>query len=156
MRSRSAVDFVKVLDFGLAKTVGDPSATQLTVAGTTAGTPGYMAPEIALAEVAIDRRADIYALGCVAYFLLTGTTVFEEENPTRMALLHVQQMPDPASTRTSLAIPPELERLVMQCLAKRSADRPPTMEAVAERLATSGVEPWTQADARRWWKEHRP
>ena len=147
-----AVDFVKVLDFGLAKTVGDPGATQLTVAGTTAGTPGYMAPEIALAEVAIDRRADIYALGCVAYFLLTGTTVFEEENPTRMALLHVQQTPDPPSTRTSLAIPPELERLVMQCLAKRPADRPPTMEAVAERLANSRVEPWTSADARAWWE----
>ena len=87
---------MKVLDFGLAKAVGDTGATQLTVAGTTTGTPGYMAPEIALAEGAIDRRADIYALGCVAYFLLTGTTVFEEENPTRVALLHVQTGAGPA------------------------------------------------------------
>ena len=149
-------DFVKVLDFGLVKAVGDTGATQLTVAGTTTGTPGYMAPEIALAEGAIDRRADVYALGCVAYFLLTGTTVFEEENPTRVALLHVQKVPDPPSTRTSLAIPPELERLVMQCLAKRPADRPPTMAAVTEQLAKCGVEPWTPADARRWWKEHMP
>ena len=149
-------DFVKVLDFGLVKAVGDMGATQLTVAGTTTGTPGYMAPEIALAEGAIDRRADVYALGCVAYFLLTGTTVFEEENPTRVALLHVQKVPDPPSTRTSLAIPPELERLVMQCLAKRPADRPPTMAAVAEQLAKCGVDPWTPADARSWWAEHRP
>jgi hypothetical protein len=148
-------DFVKVLDFGLVKAVGDTGATQLTVAGTTTGTPAYMAPEIALAEGVIDRRADIYALGCVAYFLLTGTTVFEDENPTRVALLHVQKMPDPPSTRTSLAIPPELERLVMQCLEKRPADRPSTMAAVAERLAKCGVEPWTQAEARAWWKEHR-
>ena len=96
---------MKVLDFGLAKTVGDTAMTQLTMAGTTTGTPGYMAPEIALSEDAIDRRADIYALGCVAYFLLTGTTVFEEENPTRMALLHVQQVPDPPSMRTGAAIP---------------------------------------------------
>ena len=145
-------DFVKVLDFGLAKTIGDAGLTQLTMAGTTTGTPGYMAPEIALSEDSIDRRADIYALGCVAYFLLTATTVFEEENPTRMALLHVQQAPDPPSTRISTAIPPELERLVMQCLSKRPADRPPTMAAVAERLANCGAEPWTSADARDWWE----
>ena len=151
-----AVDFVKVLDFGLAKTIGDAGLTQLTMAGTTTGTPGYMAPEIALSEDSIDRRADIYALGCVAYFLLTATTVFEEENPTRMALLHVQQAPDPPSTRVSTAIPPELERVVMQCLAKRPADRPPTMAAVAERLANCGAEPWTSADAQTWWNEHQP
>ena len=148
-------DFVKVLDFGLVKAVGDTGATQLTVAGSATGTPAYMAPEIALAEGAIDRRADVYALGCVAYFLLTGTGVFEEENPTRVALLHVQRVPDPPSTRTSLPIPPALERLVMQCLTKRPADRPPTMAAVAEQLAKCGVEPWTQADARRWWNERR-
>jgi len=151
-----AVDFVKVLDFGLAKTIGDAGLTQLTMAGTTTGTPGYMAPEIALSEDSIDRRADIYALGCVAYFLLTATTVFEEENPTRMALLHVQQAPDPPSTRVSTAIPPELERVVMQCLSKRPADRPPTMAAVAERLANCGAEPWTSADAQKWWNEHQP
>jgi eukaryotic-like serine/threonine-protein kinase len=145
-------DFVKVLDFGLAKAIGDTGLTQLTIAGTTSGTPGYMAPEIALSEDALDRRADIYALGCVAYFLLTGTNVFEEENPTRMALLHVQQVPDPPSTRTGAAIPPALERLVMECLAKKPADRPPTMAAVAERLAHCGVEPWTSAHARQWWK----
>jgi len=149
-------DVVKVLDFGLAKTVGDTAMTMLTMAGTTTGTPGYMAPEIALSEESIDRRADIYALGCVAYFLLTGMTLFEEENATRMALLHVKQVPDPPSMRTSVPIPPELERLIMECLEKKPADRPATMAVVAERLAASGVEPWTQADARAWWEAHRP
>jgi serine/threonine-protein kinase len=147
-----AYDFVKVLDFGLAKTVGDSGMTQLTMAGTATGTPGYMAPEIALAEESIDRRADIYALGCVAYFLLTGTTVFEEENPTRMALKHVQDVPEAPSLRSGAAIPAALESLVMQCLEKQPADRPSSMAEVAERLAQSGVEPWTSADAEEWWK----
>jgi tRNA A-37 threonylcarbamoyl transferase component Bud32 len=150
-------DFVKVLDFGLAKTVGgDSGTTQLTIAGTTTGTPGYMAPEIALAEDTIDRRADIYALGCIAYFLLTGTTVFQEENPTRMALLHVQQPPDPPSLRTPAPIPAPLEQLVMECLAKKPADRPASMAAVAQRLAACGVEPWSAADAEAWWQSHQP
>jgi serine/threonine-protein kinase len=133
-------DFVKVLDFGLAKTLGDS---------------GNMAPEIALAEESIDRRADIYAVGCVAYFLLTGTTVFEEENPTRMALKHVQDVPDAPSLRSGAAIPAALESLVMQCLEKQPADRPASMAEVAERLAQSGVEPWTTADAAAWWQAHQ-
>jgi serine/threonine-protein kinase len=149
-------DFVKVLDFGLAKTVsGDSATTQLTIAGTTTGTPAYMAPEIALAEESIDRRADIYALGCIAYYLLTGTTVFVEENPTRMALLHVQRAPDSPSTRTRMPIPAALEQLVLECLAKSPTDRPPSMAAIAERLAASGVEAWTAADARDWWQANR-
>ena len=147
-------DFVKVLDFGLAKTLGDSGMTQLTMAGTATGTPGYMAPEIALAEESIDRRADVYALGCVAYFLLTGTTVFEEENPTRMALKHVQDVPDAPSLRSGAAIPPALESLVMQCLEKQPDDRPASMAEVAQRLAQSGVEPWTAADAAAWWQAH--
>ena len=148
-------DVVKVLDFGLAKTMTDTGMTQLTMSGTTTGTPGYMAPEIALAEESIDGRADIYALGCVAYFLLTGTTVFDDENPTRMALQHVQQAPDPPSMRTGEAIPLALESLVMQCLEKRPENRPPSMAAVAEQLAQSGVEPWTSADAAAWWQAHQ-
>ena len=145
-------DVVKVLDFGLAKTLADTGMTVLTMVGTTTGTPAYMAPEVALAEETIDRRADVYALGCVAYFLLTGKTVFDEENPTRMALLHVQQVPDPPSMRTTGVIPAEIERLIMECLAKKPADRPPTMADVAERLANAGVTQWTPADASEWWE----
>ena len=100
-----AHDFMKVLDFGLAKCAACEDAGQLTVEGTTAGTPGYIAPEVALGEIDVDARADIYALGCVAYFLLTGTLVFPDSNPMSMALKHVQAQPDPPSTRTELPMP---------------------------------------------------
>jgi serine/threonine-protein kinase len=106
-------DFVKVLDFGLAKSVVRDDISQLTVEGVATGTPGYIAPEVALGQATIDARADLYALGCVAYFLLTGTLVFQDANPVSMALKHVQATPEPPSRRTELPIPPELERLVM-------------------------------------------
>ena len=76
-------DFVKVLDFGLAKTLADTVGHAVDLVGTTTGTPGYMAPETALGGGDVDHRADIYGLGCVAYFLLTGTPVFEEADPMR-------------------------------------------------------------------------
>ena len=147
-------DFVKVLDFGLAKTT-DPSATQLTLAGAATGTPGYIAPETALGDGGVDHRADIYGLGCIAYFLLTGTPVFDEPDPLRAALMHVNQAPEPPSSRLGAPIPVALERLVLDCLAKRPVDRPPTMAAVAERLSLCQVEPWTAADARVWWESRR-
>lgn len=145
-------DFVKVLDFGLAKNTSDPSATQLTLGGAATGTPEYMAPEAALGEDGVDHRVDIYGLGCVAYFLLTGTPVFEERDPLRAALMHLNQAPEPPSSRRGSAIPAALERLVLDCLAKRPDDRPPTMAAVAERLSLCQTEPWTAADARAWWE----
>src|SRR5262245_11125248 len=97
-------DFVKVLDFGLAKCAACEDVTQLTVEGTAAGTPGYIAPEVALGEEQVDGRADVYALGCIAYFLLTGKLVFSESNPMTMALKHVQAKPEPPSARTELPI----------------------------------------------------
>jgi eukaryotic-like serine/threonine-protein kinase len=103
----------------------------------------------------VDHRADIYGLGCIAYFLLTGTPVFDERDPVRTALMHLNQAPEPLSSRLGAPIPAALERLVLDCLAKSPADRPPTMEAVAERLAVCAVEAWTTADARTWWETHR-
>jgi hypothetical protein len=149
-------DFVKVLDFGLAKSFVDAAATQLTMIGTATGTPGYIAPENATGEGTLDRRADVYALGCVAYFLLTGGPVFGEPNPARLALLHVRKEPDPPSRKANRPIAPALEALVLQCLAKSPKDRPATMAAVADALADCGVDAWTGADASRWWHEHLP
>ncbi len=150
-------DFVKVLDFGLAKVItGDDLTTQLTMEGTAAGTPGYIAPEVAMGEPAIDGRADVYALGCVAYFLLTGTLVFNDPNPMSLALKHVQAVPDPPSHRTELSIPADVERVVLHCLAKRPADRPPTAAAVAQALGACDVRHWTAADAETWWHRHLP
>jgi serine/threonine-protein kinase len=152
-----AHDFVKVLDFGLAKVIaGDGLTTQLTLEGTAAGTPGYIAPEVAMGETAIDGRADVYALGCVGYFLLTGTQVFDDPNPMSLALKHVQAVPDPPSVRTELPIPGDLERVIMHCLGKRPADRPASAADVAAALAACDISPWTRADAEAWWQRHLP
>lgn len=151
-----AHDFVKVLDFGLAKVATDEAVSQLTVEGTTTGTPGYMAPEVALGETQIDGRADVYGLGCVAYFLLTDTLVFEDPNAMSMALKHVQTTPDLPSTRTELPIPVDLERLVMRCLEKKRDSRPSGAPELARLLAACDVPAWTEAAAEAWWERHLP
>ena len=149
-------DFVKVLDFGLAKAVQSSEVSQLTMDGTATGTPGYMAPEIAMGEGRVDARADIYALGCVAYFLLTGSLVFADSNPMAMALKHVQATPDPPSSRTELPIPASLERVVMQCLAKNPPDRPASAREVARLVSACDVPVWTEDHAADWWQRHLP
>ena len=155
-------DFVKVLDFGLAKSVAGEDRSRLTVEGVAAGTPGYIAPEVALGDNAVDHRADLYALGCVGYFLLTGTLVFPDANPVSMALKHVQAAPEPPSTRTELPIPVELERVIMQCLEKAPAHRPATARDIDELLRScsrAGArenDEWTDLDAEVWWERHLP
>jgi eukaryotic-like serine/threonine-protein kinase len=150
-------DFVKVLDFGLVKSVGgDGRDSSLdTAVGMTPGTPAYMAPEIALGGE-VDGRADLYALGCVAYFLLTGLLVFEADSAIQIVARHLHDAPEPPSKRTELPIPPALDALVLRCLAKSPADRPPTAAAVAAELAPIDVEPWTEEQARRWWQLNQP
>jgi hypothetical protein len=151
------VDFVKVLDFGLAKSVGTTGSTQLTLEGVVTGTPGYMAPEVAIGNATIDARADIYALGCIAYVLLTGTLVFQDSNPLTMALNHVQTKPDPPSTRTELPIPHDLEQLVMRCLEKDPGDRPASARDIITALDQSVVSRgWDAREAVRWWERHLP
>jgi len=149
-------DFVKVLDFGLAKSVGGQHDTQLTIAGTTTGTPGYMAPEVVMGDQAIDGRADLYALGCVAYLLLTGHQVFEDANATNLALQHVQAAPDPPSSRTELVIPPALERIILRCLAKRPAERPASAAVLLAALASIDIDAWDSETAAQWWEVHLP
>jgi eukaryotic-like serine/threonine-protein kinase len=151
-----AHDFVKVLDFGLAKFVGPVEATQLTLDGITAGTPAYMAPEMAMGRADVDARSDIYALGCIAYFMLTGTTVFIDDNPMSVALKHVQEAPDRPSVRTELTIAPDLEQVVMRCLEKKPADRPASAREVSDLLAACQLPPWTPDDATAWWERHLP
>jgi serine/threonine-protein kinase len=154
----STHDFVKVLDFGLAKFMAgdETTVTQLTMEGTATGTPGYIAPEVALGEVDVDGRADLYALGCVAYYLLTGTLVFTDPNPMSMALKHVQAQPDRPSTRTELPIPADLEDLVMHCLGKAPRERPQSAIEVLALLDACDTKRWTRADAEAWWRRHLP
>jgi len=133
-------DFVKVLDFGLVRSVEGPSEESLTgAAGMTPGTPAYMAPEMAN-ERTVDGRADIYSLGCVAYYLLTGRLVFQGDTPLQTILKHLQQEPEPPSLVSRRPIPPALEELVLACLAKRPEDRPPSAAVLSHRLGEVGRE----------------
>jgi hypothetical protein len=149
-------DFVKVLDFGLAKrdSGGGSAQALLTAPETTTGTPAYMPPELAAGD-SMDGRGDLYSLGCVGYFLLTGKLVFEGENALRMILQHIQSEPVAPSVRSGLPIPPALDRIILGCLAKDPAARPASAETLANELARVDVgRPWTDDDARTWWNEH--
>jgi eukaryotic-like serine/threonine-protein kinase len=127
-------DFVKVLDFGLVKSVaGERDDSLASMAGMAVGTPAFMAPEMVHGD-ALDGRADLYSLGCVAYYLLTGQFVFAGDTPIQTVLLHVQQEPEAPSRLTGNPIPPALEQLVLACLAKRPEDRPPNAGAVIAAL----------------------
>jgi eukaryotic-like serine/threonine-protein kinase len=149
-------DFVKVLDFGLVKHFETPEGTMLTMEGSTAGTPAYMAPEIALGRADVDGRADLYSLGCVAYYLLTGHPVFSADTPVATALAHVKDTPEAPSTRSEFTIPPALDALILECLAKDPAARPASAFILGERLAaTMPPDAWTPQAARTWWELHR-
>jgi eukaryotic-like serine/threonine-protein kinase len=150
-------DFVKVLDFGLVKDRSDMAdATALTAQGVTAGTPAFMAPEVALGQADVDGRADIYAVGCVAYWLLTGEVVFKRENPLATVLAHVRDEPVPQAERTEIPMPDALNALILACLAKDPAARPETTTVLESRLAAMDNGGWTPDDARKWWALHGP
>jgi serine/threonine protein kinase len=113
-----------------------------------------MAPEMANGE-AVDRRADLYALGCVAYWLLTGHLVFEAESALRMLIQHIQAQPVPPSQRSDQVVPPTLERLIMRCLEKDPARRPSSADEIVAELDGAEVESaWDQQRAREWWERH--
>ena len=149
-------DFVKVLDFGLAKPFGTAETANLTVDGVTVGTPEYMAPEVAGGSRRIDARVDLYALGCVAYFLITGTLVFTDSSSIAIALKHMKTPPEPPSRRSGRSVPADLERLILKCLEKDPGARPASAGDVERMLAACNVPPWTDEDASAWWTRHLP
>jgi serine/threonine-protein kinase len=149
-------DFIKVLDFGLVSYSDARSAGRSLITGrhTTSGTPAFMAPEV-IVEGAVDARADIYALGCVAYYLLTGELVFSAETPMKMFVEHLNTLPVPPSQRSELPIPRELDDLVLACLEKEPAHRPQSIDDLMRRLdrvPMAGT--WTNAAARNWWERN--
>ena len=154
-RYGSDFDFVKVLDFGLVKKQKIAEDQALTQQGHLVGTPAFLAPE-AVRGSELDGRADLYALGCVAYWLLTGSFVFEAANPVEVAAKHLQEEPVPPSKRTEKEIPADLEAVVMNCLQKEPADRPSSAEELAATLSRLDVAAWTKQDARSWWQLTRP
>jgi eukaryotic-like serine/threonine-protein kinase len=154
------VDFIKVLDFGLVTKGRTPDAgsDRLTVADMSpGGTPAFMSPEQALGDGAVDGRSDIYALGCVAYWLLTGSLVFKGATPMETIVMQVNREPEPPSRRASQFIPPDLDEIVLACLAKQPADRPQSADELGARLAAVGVAAeWTPRRAEEWWNTNRP
>jgi serine/threonine protein kinase len=159
-RDGTELDFVKVLDFGLVRLRQDrPTAEQvkLTADGVTSGTPAYMAPEIVIGDDSYDHRVDLYAIGCVGYWLLTGKLVFEGDTAMKVMLGHLNTAPLRPQSRTELAIPAELEQIILDCLEKDPARRPASAAELARRLSEVPVpEAWTAARAERWWSTHTP
>ena len=152
-------DVAKVVDFGLVKRFqADPAEATMAVTAehTVLGTPLYMAPETITGDSSVDARSDLYALGAVGYFLLSGAPVFTAHTIVEMCAHHLHTKPAPLSSRAGLAIPASLERLMMLCLEKAPRDRPASARALQQALAECAREtPWPEAEASRWWSRFR-
>jgi serine/threonine-protein kinase len=149
-------DFVKVLDFGLVLD-RHPTAAELEDEQRFVGTPAIMAPEMVRFQAPVDARADLYAVGCVAYYLVTGKRVFEAETRHDMLVMHAHQKPVPPSARIGKPVHPGLEALIMACLEKNPGKRPQTARELRERLDGLRFEPaWTAERAELWWKRYQP
>jgi eukaryotic-like serine/threonine-protein kinase len=150
-------DFIKVLDFGLVKLEGprqDEASARLTSDGSVSGTPGFIAPELVLGTET-DHRVDIYALGCVAYWLVTGSLVFEGPTPIKVMSDHIHTPAPSPSSRAPGPLPAELEALILACLAKAPDQRPASAAEVQARLrAIPLATPWTSERADAWWGAH--
>ncbi len=148
-------DFVKVLDFGLAKQMlSGPTDVQLTQVGSVFGTPLFMAPETA-AEDHVDHRADQYSIGCVAYWMLTGRPPFVGSSPYDVIAKHIKVPPRPPSEVSEIVINKSLDDIVLKCLAKLPRDRFRDMGELARELDSLSFDrPWTGERAREWWEVH--
>lgn len=145
-------DVIKVLDFGLVADVDPESDLRLTAAGVLTGTPLYIAPERVLNPAAVDARSDIYALGTVAYNLLTGKEIFEGHSSAELLDKVLRETPAPPSELLGQPIDEELERLVMACLEKDPENRPASMRAILATLdSIQSIPRWTQEQAGAWW-----
>jgi eukaryotic-like serine/threonine-protein kinase len=149
-----AYDVPKVVDFGLVKDLA-AGGVALTATATLTGTPLYMAPEAITSPGTLDARVDLYALGAVAYFLVTGTHVFPGRSFIEVCSDHLHRAPEPPSARLGRPLPQDLERLILDCLAKEPARRPQTATELQERArACRDYGSWTRERARRWWQDH--
>jgi serine/threonine-protein kinase len=156
-RSGVRCDFVKVLDFGLvAHRQHVPSDVMLTPPEHAIGTPAFMAPEVVQGKE-IDERSDLYGLGCVAYWLVTGRQVFEGSGFLEVISKHLQAEPDPPSRHCPGEVPRELDALILSCLQKAPELRPPNAREVARLLhAVPLQDSWSAERAEAWWSEHIP
>ena len=156
-RSGVRYDFIKVLDFGLvAHQRPAKTDVMLTPADHAIGTPAFMAPEVAQGKE-IDGRSDLYGLGCVGYWLLTGRQVFEGSGFLEVISKHLNVEPDPPSRHSREDLPRELDALILRCLEKSPERRPAGAREVARLLRTVPIQdPWSAERAEAWWAEHIP
>lgn len=143
-------DVAKVVDFGLVKDVGKAGATTQTIKGTV----GFIAPEVATDPDLVGPGVDLYGLGCVAYYMLTGRPVFEGKTAMEQLRLHVKAPPVPPSTFVR-GLDPALEAIVLRCLAKHPRDRFASARELAVALRAVPTADWTDAQAREWWRARR-
>ncbi len=144
-------DVAKVLDFGLVKLTRDPEAPELSSDMTVSGTPMYMAPEQAMGDRSLDARADIYALGAMMYYALTGRPPFTGETPFAIMMAQARDPVVPPS-QVRPGVPVDLEQVVLRCLAKKPADRFPSVRALGDALAAcAAAADWGPNRAEAWW-----
>ena len=147
-------DVAKVVDFGLVKELERGEDASLTKADAITGTPQYLAPEAITSADHVDARSDLYALGAVGYFLLTGTHVFDARTVIEVCSAHLHETPTPMSQRLGEPVPKDLEAVIMSCLAKNPDDRPQSAAELYDALASCQVGKWSRRDARSWWERH--
>jgi serine/threonine protein kinase len=156
-RRGGQADVVKVLDFGLVKSTGEGDEVSLTRAGTMTGTPTYISPEAIDRPGEIDLRSDLYAVGAVGYFLITGTPPFLGTSIIELCMQHTQQPPQPPSERLGSQVAADFEKILLNCLAKKPEDRPESALVLQRRLeACADCQTWNQEASLQWWAEHVP
>jgi serine/threonine-protein kinase len=147
-----AHDVTKVLDFGLVKNVDSATDAAKTGSDSIKGTPPFMSPEQILEPAHIDARSDLYSLGAVGYYLLTGRFVFDGANTAQLMAQHLSSIPEPPSSIVERDVNPDLERIIMQCLEKKRDDRPASGAEISARLRALPIDRWSQQDAAQWWE----
>jgi serine/threonine protein kinase len=150
-------DMIKVLDFGVVKAMDTAVASRLTASGSWIGTPAYMSPEAVNTPDDVDARSDLYAVGAVGYFLLTGTPVFSGQTPMEILRCHVNEVPPPPSVRLGRSIDLTLENLILSCLAKAPQERPRSAATLQRMLEDCDpIHEWTTDMAATWWRDFFP
>lgn len=146
-----AYDVTKVLDFGLVKNVATDGDATRTWTEAIVGTPKFMSPEQILDPLSVDARSDLYALGALGYYMISGHFVFRGTNPIEVCAQQLSAVPEPLSAASDRDLNHDLERIIMQCLEKNRDDRPATGAEISERLRALPIEPWSQDHAAAWW-----
>ncbi len=145
-------DFVKVLDFGLVKTINAEQDSATSLPDSINGTALYMSPEAIQAPSSVDARSDIYAVGAVGYFLLTGQPVFSGVSLAALLQKHISAMPLPPSVCLGKPVSEELESALLACLSKTPAGRPESTRILGDLLNNvPTAQSWTRDEAERWW-----